>query len=248
MIALDAALEFWLHDRSTENLDRLVAQYGYLRVRAAKKFVRPGMERADLEQIAAIGLVKACKRYDARLGTPFEAFAWLFIVGELMHYVRDHERLVRPPRKLRELDRLAQETTDALILELGREPSRDEVARRAGVTGGELGEALLYREQATPHSIDALAPHQMRPHSYTLDQRDDRIVIESALSHLTQTERTIILGLYAAGYSQCELAKRMGYSRRHVSRLHRTALNKMKVNLSPGQCARGHSSPCQAIL
>ncbi len=228
MIGMDAALEFWLSDRSKENRDRVVAQFGYLRVRAARKFHRPGLDRADLEQIAAIGLIKACDRYDERLQTPFEAFAWLFIVGELMHYVRDHERLVRPPRRLRELERRAQEATDALVFELGREPSAQEIAQRMGATERQLQDVALYREQAIPQSIDALDPDRLRPCSYTLEDRENRMLLEAALERLTKTERTIILALYANGYSQQELAQRMGYSRRHISRLHRTALKKMQ--------------------
>ncbi len=247
MIALDAALEFWINDRSQESRDRLIAQYGYLRARAARKFQRPGLERADLEQIAAIGLIKACDRYDPRLRTPFEAFAWLFIIGELMHYVRDYERLVRPPRRLRQLQRRTQDAADALICELGREPSPNEVTRRAGVSLIQLDEITLYREQATPQSIDTLQPHQMRPCSYTLDHRDDRMALEAALALLTQTERTIVLGLYSAGFTLSEVAERMGYSRRHVSRLHRAALKKMHARLSPAQRAGGHFPSCETL-
>jgi RNA polymerase sigma factor (sigma-70 family) len=53
-------------------------------------------------------------------------------------------------------------------------------------------------------------------------------VLDAALQMLTETERTIILALYANGYSQHEVAQRMGYSRRHISRLHRAALRKMQ--------------------
>lgn len=208
--------------------DRVVAQYGYLQARAARKFYRPGLDRADLEQIAAIGLIKACDRYDEQLQTPFEAFAWLFIVGELMHYVRDYERLVRPPRRLRTLERRVQGACDRLLFELGREPTLREIAQQIGSTLQELEELALYREQAIPQSIDALEPHQLRPCSYTLEDRDDRLVLKSALERLTKTERTVILALYARGYSQLELAERLGYSRRHISRLHRSALKKME--------------------
>ena len=208
--------------------ERIVAQYGYLQARAARKFYRPGLDRADLEQIAAIGLIKACDRYDEHLQTPFEAFAWLFIVGELMHYVRDHERLVRPPRRLRNLERRMQAASERLVIELCREPSLREIADSIGATLQEVEELVLYREHAIPQSIDALEPHQLRPCSYTLEDRDDRLMLKAALERLTQTERTIILALYATGYSQLEVAQRLGYSRRHISRLHRAALKKME--------------------
>lgn len=205
----------------------LFEEYQYLCARAGRKFRRPGFERADIEQIAAIGLLKACDRYDARLQTPFEAFAWLFVVGELMHYVRDHERMVRAPRKLRALERRCQTAADRLIAELGREPSRAELAAATGATPAEIDEVARYREGAVPESIEALQPHQLRPCSYTLDDRDDRIFIEDALRRLSDVERKIVLAVYS-GYSQMELAQHLGYSRRHISRLHRTALKKMQ--------------------
>lgn len=228
MIALDAELEFWLNERTKENRDRLFARYHYLCPRAARKFCRRGADRGDLEQIAAIGLLKACDRYDGRLKTPFEAFAWLFVVGELMHHVRDHERLVRAPRRLRDLDRRFQEAHDAMTAQAHREPSMYEVAQRLQLTLREVEELALYRAQAVPESLDALRPHELQPCSYTLEEREDRMIAQIALARLTTAERAIILALYAKGYSQVEISERLGYSRRHISRLHRAALRKMQ--------------------
>jgi RNA polymerase sigma factor (sigma-70 family) len=229
MIALEGTQNCEAPARSKENRDSVVSQYRYLIARAARKFERRNLERVDLEQIAAIGLIKAYDRFDAHLQTPFEAFAWLFIVGELMHYVRDFERLVRPPRHLRYLERRAHEASDALLSELGREPSLEEIADRIGVTSRDLHELALYRQQAVAQSIEALEPHHLQLHSYTIEERENRIVFDAALECLTPTEKTIIVALYANGYSQVEVAQRMGYSRRHISRLHRAALKKLKT-------------------
>lgn len=227
MIARDAELEFWLNDRSLENRDRVFARYQYLCRRGARKFARRATDRADLEQIAAIGLLKACDRYDGSLNTPFEAFAWPFVLGELMHYVRDHERLVRAPRRVRALDRRYQQTHDALTGELHREPSIYEVAERLRLTLRQIEDLALYRAQAIPESLDALEPHELSPCSYTLGEREDKLIADSALARLNKTERTIVLALYN-GYSQAEISERLGYSRRHISRLHRAALEKMQ--------------------
>jgi RNA polymerase sigma-B factor len=196
--------------------------------RAARKFCRRGIDRADLEQIAAIGLIKACDRYDGQLDTPFEAFAWLFIVGELMHYVRDQERLVRAPRRIRDLERRYQRAHDAFVVEHHREPTMYEVAQRMQLTLRQLEELCVYRARSVPESLDALEPHELQPCSYTIEEREDRLIAEAALARLTQTERAIILALYGKGYSQVEVSERLGYSRRHVSRLHRAALQKMQ--------------------
>jgi RNA polymerase sigma factor (sigma-70 family) len=213
---------------SNANRERFFSQYRYLCARGARKFCRRRGERADLEQIAAIGLIKACDRYDAHLATPFEAFAWCFVVGELMHYVRDHERIVRAPRRLRNLERRYQQAHDELTGTLGREPSLGEVAQHLQLTLREVEEIAMYRAQAIPESFETLDAHELRPFSYTIDDREDRLMAESALARLTETERTIILALYAKGYSQAELSERLGYSRRHISRLHRAALKKMQ--------------------
>jgi RNA polymerase sigma factor (sigma-70 family) len=61
--------------------ERIVAQYWYLCRRAARRFMRRGLDSADLEQVGAIGLIKAADRYDPLQKAPFEAYAWLLIVG-----------------------------------------------------------------------------------------------------------------------------------------------------------------------
>ncbi len=86
------AIQCFIADPTLDRRNEVVTAYRYLCIRGAKKFARPESDRADLEQVAAIGLIKACNYYNASFDTPFEAYAWMMIVGELMHYVRDHER------------------------------------------------------------------------------------------------------------------------------------------------------------
>ena len=81
-----------LHER-----ERMIVSYHYLCKRGARKFLRPDLERGDLEQVAAIGLIKACDRYDGSLPTPFEAYAWSIITGELMNHLRAHKRASPAP-------------------------------------------------------------------------------------------------------------------------------------------------------
>ncbi|HET9392960.1 MAG TPA: sigma-70 family RNA polymerase sigma factor [Candidatus Rubrimentiphilum sp.] len=208
--------------------ETLFDEYGRLCTRACRKFMRPGIDRADLQQIAAIGLIKACDRYDPSVETPFEAFAWLFIIGELMHFVRDHERLVRAPRQLRKMEKQVQVAQESLVSRLGREPSTREIAQHLGVTPADIADAYRCRDRATVESLDALAPYELKPVAYAVDEPENAIVIREALAHLTAPERTIVVAMYAGGYSQLELADRLGYSRRHISRLHRRALKKMR--------------------
>jgi len=223
----------------TEWRDRMVGQYAYLCRRGARRFMRPGIDRADLEQVAALGLLKACHRYNAGLNTPFEAYAWLFIIGELMHYVRDYERLVRPPRRLRQLDRLAHDAYESLVGELGRAPTRQDIAEKLGVRTSEIEALSQYREQASFEPIDASrTPQAAMSARFPSEIWDDRLMVQDALQMLNDAERSVVLGVYAGGFTQIELARRLGYSRRHISRLHRGALNKMRPAVTDAAC--GH--------
>lgn len=229
VIRARVALEAWLFERSPSNRTGLVTAHAYLCARGSRKFLRPGLERSDLEQVATIGLLKACDRYDAAQHTPFEAYAWLFIVGELMHYVRDCERLIRPPRKLRSLESRARRGGQELVLTLGRRPTRRELAQHLGVSDTDLAGADQCRARAVAESLDSIpaSRHRSIPSEHEIDATLDRLLIDHALAMLSAAERAVIWGVYTAGYSQSEIARRLGYSQRHVSRIHRVALGKI---------------------
>jgi RNA polymerase sigma-B factor len=196
--------------------DHAIVAYRYLCRRGARKFLRPGLERCDLEQVAAIGLIKAYDRYDTSLKTPFEAYAWLMIVGELMHHVRDHERIVRVPRWLRSLERDCARAHEQLSAHLEREPSDAEIAAQVGVPTALVpqlrrGNAFVRYEQVLVQQHETVAT-------------EDRILVSRAVSALDALQRKIVLGIYGLGMTQVELARQTGISARHLSRLHKRAL------------------------
>ena len=189
--------------------------------------MRDGIDRRDLEQVAAIGLIKAADRFKPEMGTPFEAYAWTLVLGELMHYVRDSERLLRVPRRVRELDRRCAAAERALWNELGRDATGAELAERVGISEEELAEVSRFREERVPVSVDALRPFEQIELSYTIDRQLDRMMLEAGLARLTPLEREIVREIYEHDTPVGELAARLGYSRRHVTRLHSAALKKL---------------------
>lgn len=207
--------------------ESLIADYRYLCARAARKFLRSSSDRNDLEQVAAIGLIKAADRYDVAQGAPFEAYAWVLILGELMHYVRDSERPMRVPRRLRELERRWSLAERDLWMELNREPSENEVAHRLNLSKRARDEFSRYRQCGSVLSMDGLRPNEQRALSYTIDEQLDRLGLESELAQLTQNERDVLVEIYERDTPVVEIAERLGYSRRHVTRLHRSALAKL---------------------
>jgi RNA polymerase sigma-B factor len=204
--------------------DDLVRTYRYLCRRGAMKFVRPGLERSDLEQIASIGLIKASRRFDPASGTPFEAYAWGAVVGELAHFVRDHEHFIRVPRRLQTLDRRYARAASALRNRLGREPRDTEVASELGIDG-ELA-LELWRARAmtsTAPLTDATSLRCERARNF-----EERTLLALAVDSLADLDRRVVLGLYMAGLTQMELSRRLGVPRKTIARAHRSALATMQ--------------------
>ncbi len=211
--------------------DALVTAYRHLCVRAARKFVRPGLERCDLEQVAAIGLLKAADRFDAALKTPFEGYAWVLIMGELMHFVRDNERLVRIPRELQRRQHQLDEAFEALAAELGRAPRDTELASKLELPVAALRQLRRAQQVARTVRLDDLtdgAARRAAAEPATRSDADDRLLVEAALALLPELERRVIVGIYLLGLRQLEIARRLNMSAKQISRLHGIALSRMQ--------------------
>lgn len=218
---------------SADERERLVAEYWYLCRRGARRFVRRGLDRADLEQVAAIGLIKAIDRYDATLAAPFEAYAWLLVLGELMHYVRDSERIIRAPRGVRELERRWSAAESALWPLLGREPTERDIACFVGASPAQVSEVREYRATDRIVSFEVLGGAEQRILPSALDEILDRLTVERILGGLSPLQRQIVRSIHLEGVSVVDLARRLGYSRRHVTRLHRAAIERLKRAYAP---------------
>jgi DNA-directed RNA polymerase specialized sigma subunit len=88
--------------------DALVVEHLPFAAKVAANYARrTGHPREDLEQLAAIGLIKASRRYDTqrpgRSPNHFIAYARPFVNGEITHYLRDKGFLISVPGRWREL-------------------------------------------------------------------------------------------------------------------------------------------------
>ena len=102
----------------------------------AARFEARGRERADLNQVAYLGLVKAARGFDRSKGDSFPAYAAPTITGELKRYLRDRSWMVRPPRNIQDLRSRLFRVEPELAQELGRNPTVSELAGHLGVRSG----------------------------------------------------------------------------------------------------------------
>jgi RNA polymerase sigma-B factor len=231
------ALARFLDAPSRANRDAVIAAHRYLCERGARKFRRAASDPADLEQVAAVGLIKATDAYRAERSTPFEAYAWLVIVGELMHYVRDHERLVRVPRSLRSLERRYAATWETLAAERGGEPTACELATALGVSHRTIEELHAMRQgnrlwEGDGHAVRPTQQWEAFPAVVPGLSLEERVAVLAAVDSLEQRERTIVLATFAAGLSQKQISARIGLSQSQVSKILGRALAKLHARVA----------------
>jgi RNA polymerase sigma factor (sigma-70 family) len=229
----DVLISHYCADRTVERRNAVVDAHRDLCVRGARKFKRDYNDRADLEQIAAVGLIKAAANYRAEMRTPFQAYAWIMIVGELMHHVRDHERMVRPPRTLLALEKRYAEAWDRLTVANHREPTTSELAAALGVSAETVAELRTIRRPehlSLPEPESGDGPERIELLADTTDgiALEERVALTLAVDELAERERAIVLGTYAAGLTQAEIGERLGMSQSHVSKLLARALHKLR--------------------
>ncbi|GGQ92407.1 SigB/SigF/SigG family RNA polymerase sigma factor [Streptomyces flaveolus] len=199
--------------------------------RLAARFRDKGESPEDLRQVAALGLLKAIGRYDPARG-PFEPFAIPTIRGELRRHFRDRTWDVRVPRRVQELRNRVRTACVELALTPGSpRPTVAELARHTLLSEDEVGEGLEALESYRALSLDAsngdtgeagggpsLADALGEP-DRGFQLVVDRESVKEAVRRLPSRERAILYLRFFEDWSQSRIARRMGISQMHVSRL-----------------------------
>ena len=220
--------------------EQLVGQYTALVRSLARRFAGRGEPLEDLEQVGYLGLIAAIDRFEPELGLEFTTFATPTILGEIKRYFRDKSWAVRVPRRLQETYTKVMRAQEELSQKLGRGPTVPEVAAELLLEPDEVLQALEAGPAHRAVSLDAPAPGQdqdgeMGDRLGTEDQNLNRIELQNVLSgamrHLTPREREIMILRFVDELPQTEVARRLGISQMHVSRLQRAALAQLKREL-----------------
>ena len=213
-------------DRAIRN--QLVQDHMRLAEFLARRFTNRGEPLDDLRQVALVGLVKAVERFEPDRGLQFSSFATPTIQGELKRHFRDKGWAVRVPRRVQELHLELDRTIGALSQELGRPPTPNEIAQRAGVDEEEVLESMeassLYRlsslDSGRPDDDGGGSPSErIGGPDEELDAVENRVAVGELLSILPAREQKIVYLRFFEGLTQSEIAEQIGISQMHVSRL-----------------------------
>ena len=202
------------------------------------------VQRAELLQEGVVGVLRALERYDPDRGVPFWGYAAWWVRQAMQQLVAELTGpAVLSDRALRHLARLKDAHREGL-LEHGREPGRDELARRAGLAVEQVDD-LLAVERA-PRSLDepvadedgAIGTFGELIADPLAEDAYERVLaavqaeeLLALLSELSARERAVLearFGLDGGKEATLgEVAARLGLSAERVRQLERRALAKL---------------------
>jgi RNA polymerase sigma-B factor len=229
------------HDRGDASAREVLVQRHLPLVRSlARRYAGRGEALDDIEQVGAIGLIKAIDRYDLEREVALTTYATPNVVGEIKRHFRDKGWAIRVPRALQELNGKMGPTIERLTAKLGRSPSIAEIAAEFQTTPEQVLEAMEAGSAYAPASLshgpggedgDLDPMETIGSTDAEFSRSEDRASLEPALQRLPQREREILRMRFEDGLTQTQIAERIGISQMHVSRLIRRSLDRMRDQL-----------------
>lgn len=233
--------------------NELVLKYLDLAEALAARFDARGRERADLNQVAYLGLVKAARGFDQAKGDSFPAYAAPTISGELKRYLRDRSWVVRPPRHVQDLRTRLYRLEPSLAQKLGRTPSVADLAQELAVEPTDVAEAISASTSLHPDSLDAVTMHaesfpvadMLASPDSPIERLEELACLRDAMQDLDPADRELLYRRYFCEETQVQLGQRLGMSQMQVSRRLARILVSLQCRLQDGDYG-GSSLPAAA--
>jgi RNA polymerase sigma-B factor len=206
----------------------------------ASRYAHRGEPLEDLVQVGTVGLIKAVDRFDPARHRDLAALARPSIEGEIRHHLRDGGA-VHVARTDRELAGRLAAIRDDLVADGRRAPTLAELAAAAGVEEARAARALqaAAARQAVPLPEGGAATPAVRTEA---DAAEARVLLDAGWAKLDARERRLLELRYREDRSQSQIAREMGLSQAHVSRLLRAALEHLREVVDPPPAAPAPTS------
>ncbi|MFE9392515.1 SigB/SigF/SigG family RNA polymerase sigma factor [Streptomyces sp. NPDC006784] len=232
--------------------------------RLARKFRNRGESLEDLEQVAALALVKSVERYDPARGNAFETFAIPTIYGELKRHFRDNMWEIHVPRRVQDLrNRVRASLRELELTSSGRSPTVAELAAHSGLSEEDILTGMEALQCFNSLSLDAPVASEaggggdggdgaiclmdtLSSDEGGYDHVVDREAVRSCLCRLPEREQRLLYLRFFRELTQSQIARRLGVSQMHVSRLLAAACRRVREEIEEREDEDSNARPPRA--
>jgi len=192
----------------------------------------------DLKQQGMIGLLKALDNYKPSEKTKFSSYAYIWIKGEILEYLRC-DKNIKISKELLSLSKEITVTTEILRNKFNKEPTIKEIAFFLEKDEKDIEEAIISREMVLSCDYNLnnddenknINLYDVTPY-YEKKYEADYLDLYNEIAKLPIDEKEIIKSRYFNDMTQSELAKKLGTNQVSISRKEEKILTKLNKSLT----------------